>query len=179
MTKRRRKAAQPKPAATMQRRERDYRGQHDTIVLAADTIRDERGEISQPYRVVSKLDQMLARGAITESMRDAGEHFQKLYRIAATGAVRAVDWERDVRGPIAAASDASMRAREARDRAMDALGGHSSPCGCCAWFVLGEEMTLREWALREGWHKNRPLREELASGILVGALGVLAEHFGF
>jgi hypothetical protein len=31
--------------------------------------------------------------------------------------------------------------------------------------------------LREGW-SGRPLREEVAKGILLGALGVLAEHFG-
>jgi len=38
-------------------------------------------------------------------------------------------------------------------------------------------LSMREWAMREGWG-GRPLREEVAKGTLVGALGVLAKHFG-
>src|ERR1700731_4295210 len=47
----------------------------------------------------------------------------------------------------------------------------------CVWHVIGCEWTMREWALREGWG-GRPLSQETASGILIGALGVLQAHYG-
>jgi hypothetical protein len=67
-------------------------------------------------------------------------------------------------------------ARRRINAALDALGGHMSPCGSCAWFVLGQEMSIRAWAIREKWG-GRPIREEVAKGTLIGTLGVLARHF--
>src|ERR1700733_14974817 len=53
----------------------------------------------------------------------------------------------------------------------------ASPAGSCVWHVVGCEWTIRDWALREGWG-GRPLSEEAASGVLVGALGVLQALYG-
>jgi len=61
--------------------------------------------------------------------------------------------------------------------ALDALGGHDSPAGSCVWFVVGLEMSVREWAARRGW-SGRPVPQPIAGGILVAVLGVLAAHFG-
>jgi len=41
---------------------------------------------------------------------------------------------------------------------------------------LGLQLTLAEWARREGW-SQRPIRHESARLVLVGALSVLASHF--
>jgi hypothetical protein len=74
----------------------------------------------------------------------------------------------------------SSRQIDARRRvanAIDALGGHSSPAGSCVWFVVGLEFSVREWAQRQGW-AGRTVHGPVGQGILVGALGTLAMHFG-
>jgi hypothetical protein len=74
----------------------------------------------------------------------------------------------------------SSRQIDARRRiadAIDVLGGHDSPAGSCVWFVVGLEFLVREWAQRQGW-AGRPVHGPVGQGILVGALGTLAMHFG-
>ncbi|MDY0072454.1 MAG: hypothetical protein RBR77_07370 [Thauera sp.] len=68
-------------------------------------------------------------------------------------------------------------AREVRD-ALDAVGGSCSPAGSALWFVAGMQMTIRDWALRDGWNGKRVEKNE-AKGILVAALGVLARYYGY
>jgi hypothetical protein len=69
-----------------------------------------------------------------------------------------------------------LAVREAVWRALDAVGGLGSAGGACLWRVLGGEQSLKQWALGQGW-SDRRVREETASGILIGALGTLAQHF--
>jgi len=61
--------------------------------------------------------------------------------------------------------------------ALDAVGGIGSPAGSALWFVVGLQMSIRDWAQREGWNHRRLDRDE-AKGYLVAALGVLARHYG-
>jgi hypothetical protein len=61
--------------------------------------------------------------------------------------------------------------------ALNALGGHDSAAGSCAWYVVGLEMSVREWAMRQGWG-GRPVPPPQAQGMLVATLSVLAGHFG-
>ncbi|HEV7254767.1 MAG TPA: hypothetical protein VGN97_16915 [Mesorhizobium sp.] len=75
-------------------------------------------------------------------------------------------------------TDAQVGARQRVAHAIAALGGHGSPAGSCVWHVVGLQLSVREWALRQGWN-GKPLRQESAQGILVAALGVLAGHYGY
>ena len=68
-------------------------------------------------------------------------------------------------------------ARAVRD-ALDAVGGSGSPAGSALWYVAGLQLSLREWALRDGWNGKRIDRDE-AKVILVAALGVLARYYGY
>jgi hypothetical protein len=43
--------------------------------------------------------------------------------------------------------------------------------------VFGLRRSVRDWAIRQGWG-GRPVRQEQAQGILIAALGMLAQHFG-
>ena len=52
----------------------------------------------------------------------------------------------------------------------EASGGISSLAGSCVWHVVGLQQSVREWAIRQGWG-GQPVRQELAQGILVVALG--------
>jgi hypothetical protein len=69
------------------------------------------------------------------------------------------------------------RSEERVAKPIGALGGHDSPAGSCVWFVVGLEFSVREWAQRRGW-SGRPVHGPVAQGMLVGALGMLAMHFG-
>ena len=57
-------------------------------------------------------------------------------------------------------------------------GAIGSPGGCAVWHVAGLGQSVREWSAQEGWN-GRTLNQYEAKGILVGALGVLAVHYGY
>ena len=70
---------------------------------------------------------------------------------------------------------------DARQRIWDALnhlGGLSAPAGAIIWHVIGMEMTLRDWSLRQIWGSGRTIRQEVATGVLIAALGVLSGYYG-
>jgi hypothetical protein len=75
-------------------------------------------------------------------------------------------------------NDRQLHARRCVHKALEALGGISSPAGSCVWHLVGLQRSVREWALRQGWG-GRPVRQEQAQGILVAALGMLAAHLGY
>jgi hypothetical protein len=131
----------------------------------------------QHRRAVDTLGMMLANGTITPQMHEAGQIFRTLFRSAA---IDSMSTSQLVRLPGSTADRLSNRQMDARRRvlvAMDALGGHDSPAGSCVWFVVGLEMSVREWAARRGW-SGRPVPQTIAGGIIVAALGTLAMHFG-
>jgi hypothetical protein len=153
-----------------------YRRQHNRVRRVEAQIADVDGEIGDPFVAEGLLGRLERRGHIGARERHAGEEFARLFQLAHLDPLRAADIVREGQGN-SAGPHGSERARRRIVAAMDALGGHGSPCATAAWFVLGCELSLREWAMREGWG-GRPLREEVAKGTLVGALGGLVKHFG-
>ncbi len=128
-------------------------------------------------RAVDALGMMLANGTITPQMHEAGCIFRTLFRSAALDSIATTQF---VRVGGATADTMSVRQVDARRRvarAMDALGGHGSPAGSALWFVVGLEMSIREWSARQGW-AGRPVPQPIAGGMLVAGLGILAMHFG-
>jgi hypothetical protein len=143
------------------------------------TIADEAGRPSRPYRTVDTLARMLRHRSITPAMRQAGDDFRALFHRAALDPLAAPDLSRLPQGALRE-QPLGIRHAAARQQvweALKALGGIASPAGSCVWHVLGCEWSLREWSLREGWG-GRPLGQETAAGILIGALGVLQAQFG-
>ncbi|UFN49215.1 DUF6456 domain-containing protein [Roseomonas sp. OT10] len=137
----------------------------------------ETGSPVQHRRAVDTLGQMLANGTITPQMHEAGSIFRTLFRSAA---IDSMSTSQLIRLPGSTADRLSNRQIDARRRvlaALDALGGHDSPAGSCIWFVVGLEMSVREWAARRGW-SGRPVPQPIAGGMLVAGLGILAMHFG-
>lgn len=140
-------------------------------------IADARGEIGAPFRGVDWLALMARRGVVTESMRAAGERFSNDFRLALLDPVRAIrlDRPRAQAGAVSAdLSDGVLGARRRVAGARQALGGAGSPCERAAWHVLGFGHTVAEWCRADGGR----MRADTAKGILVGALGVLAVHYG-
>jgi hypothetical protein len=143
-------------------------------VRAADP---ETGKPVAHRRAVDTLGMMLASGSITPQMHEAGCIFRTLFRSAA---IDSMSTSQLIRLPGSTSDKVSNRQLDARRRvntALDALGGHDSPAGSCVWFVVGLEMSIREWAARRGW-SGRPVPQPIAGGMLVAALGILAMHFG-
>jgi hypothetical protein len=149
---------------------------HDGINRDRATIIDSAGGIGLPWRVESLLARLERHGDIGYRERLAGEDFQRLFRIAQLDPLHAADMgqPREAR-PAGSHGDAAW-ARRKLHRALDTLGGLDSPCGACAWYVLGLELSMRDWALRGAWN-GKPCRREVAKGTLIGALGILAKHF--
>lgn len=144
----------------------------------AHPVADEAGRPARPYRAVDTLAIMERRGTISAAMRQAGEDFRARFAAAQLDPLRALDIARlrvgggkrvDPHGP-------GLRIEAARDavwRAIQTVGGLTSPAGSCLWHVLGWECSLKEWAAEQGW-SGRQVSQEAASGILVAALGALA-----
>ena len=154
-----------------------WRLQHGDIGAPIREADPETGTPVRHRRAVDTLGMMLANGTITHEMHEAGCIFRTLFRSAA---LDTMSTSQIIRLPGSTADRLSNRQLDARRRvfvAMDALGGHNSPAGSCVWFVVGLEMSVREWSARSGW-SGRPVHGPVAQGILVAALGTLAMQFG-
>lgn len=152
------------------------RRQHDTFVLSPRAITDALGAIAQPWRAMTMLERLELKGDITPAMHDAGKEFARLYRLAASSPMQTSDLQREVRVQSELSVHLHERAVHQRDEALNYIGGPGKPAYSCAWNVLGDEQTLREWALQQGWN-GHPIREEVAKGILIATLGALAKFF--
>jgi len=140
--------------------------------------KDPDGRVVYHHRTVDPLGKMLRAGTITPEMHDAAKDFQAVFIVANLDPLRALPILR-VPG-TGREPEPNVRQLHARDRvhrALQGLGGLSSPAGSCVWHVVGLQRSVREWAMRQGWG-GRPVDQKEAKGILVAALGVLARHFG-
>lgn len=140
-------------------------------------IADANGDIGHPWQAISLLSQLQRRGAINEPMRLAGEEFHRLFHLAALDPLRAADMSREPQGYggviVMPGSEAAHRKIKA---ALNALGGLGSSTGNCAYFVLGLDLSLRQFAARQQWRGANPHE---AKGVLRSTLDLLVKHFGY
>jgi hypothetical protein len=132
------------------------------------------------YRTVDTLALMLRNGSITGAMHDAGQQFsQDFARAFASGvASPRLDGLPGGTAPGQMMVEKNAGAARAVRDALEAVGGSGSPAGSALWYVAGLQMSIRDWAQREGWNGRRQDRDE-AKGYLVAALGVLARYYGY
>jgi hypothetical protein len=137
---------------------------------------DPDGRIVYHHRTVDTLGKMLRSGSIDDAMHDAAKNFQAAFIIANLDPIRALPILRvPGTGREPDLNERQLDARRRVHRALEALGGLSSPGGSCVWHVVGLQRSVREWAIRQGW-RGRPVEQKAAAGILVAALGMLAAH---
>ena len=161
-----RKSQRVKPNAVLQRELEEVRE------------KDPDGRIVVHHRTVDTLGKLLRAGAIDQAMYDSAKDLQASFIVANLDPLRALPILR-VPG-TGRPPDLNERQLHARDRvhkALEALGGISSPAGSCVWHVVGLQQSVREWAMRQGWG-GRPVDQKEAKGMLVAALGMLANHYG-
>ena len=149
--------------------------QHDRLTRDSGTTADSEGGIARPWRVEGLLARLERHGDIGRAERMAGEKFQELFARANFGCLRASDMARSCHAPVTGELN-GIAAREECHRALTALGGHGSAAASAAWFILGEQLSLREWAAREGWN-GRAVSGHVAKGILLAVLTILRHHF--
>ena len=131
------------------------------------------------HRVVDTIGRMLRNASISREMHDAARDFAATFTIAQFDTIVCMSLDRPSGSRNAAdPTDAQLDARRRVAGAIDALGGLGSPAGGCVWHVVGLQCSIREWSMRQGWG-GKPIGEKQAHGILVGALGVLARHYGY
>lgn len=148
--------------------------------LATDIVReaDPDGHVVRHHRTVDSLGLMLRAGTITPAMYEAGQDFHATFTLAGLEPLRSAPLDRlPGGGHTAEPGTTRLHARRRVERALAALGGAESPAGSCVWHVVGGQASLRAWAQRRGWG-GRPVPPSQAQGILVAALGVLAQHTG-
>jgi hypothetical protein len=173
-TKRKRKA---KPMHDSLAQPTHWRLQHGDFSPPRPETDPDTGRAMSRRRADDVLDRMLANGTISAAMRDAGESFHMQFRAASLDPIRPMPLLRMPGGGGATLTERAEAARHKVHRAMSALGGQDSAAGSCVWHVVGCGMSVREWALREGWG-GRSVGHVQAQGVLVAALGVLAGYFG-
>jgi hypothetical protein len=157
------------------------REQHSRVTRDDKQIIDARGDGGAPYRTDTTLGRMREGRDITLQEYLAGEDFARLFRAACHDDMRASDPSRvvvDV-GQATWGAQGSEWARRRVREALDAVGGLSSPGALACWYVLGLEMSMRDFERFTHRFDRRPLSREGAKGALVQALAVLARHFGY
>lgn len=163
----RRRAAHPVPPTNAPTRERM---RHDRIELVTKTIRDDQGVISQPYRAESLLERLHRRGDIDGRELQAGLEFQRLWCLGWLEPLRAASMDERIISGRSHLPFGNERARRDANAALDVLG--DGLARDCAWYVIGDDMSLRTFA-----HSHR-MNEHVAKGVLLSTLGVLVRHFG-
>jgi len=150
--------------------------QHGRVERSRETVADASGGIGRPYFAEGTLDRMLRRHDITPAQHLAGNTFSNWFSLACLDPLRAGDCGQRINAGGRTTGAGVEHARNRVNAALDALGGIGSPCGSACWYVLGLQLTLADWARREGW-AQRPIRHEAARLVLVGGLSVLVAHF--
>jgi len=146
---------------------------------AEHAIADSDGRPGSPFRAIDTLMAMFRNKTITAEMYAAGTEFHDDFVMAGFEPMRAADMGRMSGGVWR--DKVPFKLGAARDRvheAVVALGGSNSPAGCCIWYVIGLQYSIREWCIREGWG-GHPIRPHTAKGILLSGLGVLQAHYGY
>lgn len=155
-----------------------WRKQHGRVEAVNDQMQDVDGNIGAPYRGIGLLDEWERSGKITREMRQAGDKFHENFHLACLDPIQAADMARIGGSPGPMKHRGSIDARDAIRGALAALGGPESQSGCGAWYVLGCELSIRQWVERESW-RGRRLNQHAAAGIMIGVLDTLKPHFGY
>ncbi len=155
----------------------DERLRPDGSVIRYVREEDDDQKPAEHYRTVDTLALMLRNRTITGAMHDAGQQFSQDFARAFGSGVASpkLDGMPGGTAPGEMMVERNAGAARAVRQALDAVGGNGSPAGSALWFVAGLQMSIRDWALRDGWNGRRLDRDE-AKGFLVAALGMLARY---
>ena len=155
----------------------NWRLQHGGVGPAVRDADPDTGTPVQHHRTVDTLGTMLEHNTITPEMHEAGCIFRTQFRTASLDGMRTTQLIRMPGGTGDTLTERQASARRRIAAVMEVVGGPDTATGSCLWHVVGLECSVREWAMRRGWN-GKPIPPPQGQGILIGALGVLATHYG-
>ncbi len=154
---------------------RERLGQSPVEVVAA---RDPDGWPVMQHRAIDTVGRLIRAGLVDIGCADSVDRFRRDFHRAQFDSLCAADLNRQRgAGGREQIRDIVEDARQRIWEALNHLGGLSAPSGSIVWHVVGQEMTLRDWSTRQVLGAGRSLRQEVATGILVAALGVLHGYY--
>ena len=174
-------------AAAAAREPLDYRQSHralegdgnPAVVRFGLSLPDAAGDIGNPHRTYDTLATLRRNGSIAGAEYDAGRAFEEDFARARLDPLHASDPARLPAGGPAELSDLMVAGRRRVASTMGALGGTATPAGSAVWCILGNGLTVKEWSAKcQFGQGGRSLDEKVAKGIFLGALGMLAVHYG-
>jgi len=147
------------------------------------------GELRRTHRSVDTIRMMILAGRFKKPdapaeenedweclVQSVAEKFQNDFTRANFETLHCSSLER-AGGPSAPGiAEGTLAARERLHHALTALGGASSPVGQAAWWVLGAGLSIAEFARRMRWGREANLNPKVATGLVVGALWILASR---
>lgn len=142
------------------------------------TERDAEGWPVTHCRAIDTIGRLVRGGFVDAGCGESANRFRRDFHRARFEPLCAADLRR-VRGAGGREEirDVVEDARQRVWEAMTHLGGVTTPAGSVIWHVVGLEASLRDWSARQVLGAGRSLRHEVATGILVAALGVLNGYY--
>lgn len=164
----------------------DYRAQHRALTddksgvveRFGGQVPDSLGRPGNPHRVYDTLATLFRNGSIDAEELAAGRQFEETFRLACLDPLHAANLSRISGSRRPDISDVSLIGRDKVARALDALGGLATAVGAVVWEVLGLGRTIREFAQGTQFSGGRSMDERVARGLFLGAIGILAVHYG-
>lgn len=149
------------------------RMQHDHIEPASQQWADSLGRPGAPFEIEGIVKMLEKRGLIKSVHRTAAYKYMDDWDIAGIENLRSAPLEilgksRD------SITDKRLDARDRWWNATLALGGLGAPTERACWYILGMRASLAQWVAIEGGR----FTSDTAKGVLIGALAVLAQHYG-
>lgn len=124
------------------------------------------------------LEQWRTGGGIDSAMYDAGLRFERDFEAAHMRDHYGGVMEERLSG-VGGHEKWVLHSLTARTQVRAALDAVGPVGGSILWGVLGNAMTLKDYALRQRWGSSRAMDVRHARGVLVAALGTLAHHYGY
>jgi hypothetical protein len=154
--------------------------QHGEVRRSPEPITDNDGNLVRVWSSAHWLTRALDAGKISPEECKAALKLQEDVWFAGLDPLQAVDATRLVvnRRLAPMLSDTQLQARRRVGGAMEALGGWDTPPASAALNVIGFDMKIETWAQTIGW-RGRPIQPEDASRVLLTALVILRNHYGF
>lgn len=173
-----------KAATAAGRQPVDWQARHDVdgypaLAMVGRQVADTKGRVGAPLRQRrTPIDVMRAKGTITEAQHAAGRQFELLFALARFEALRACDLISPMGGAWRDPSPGMLDARDQVWAVLAKLGGLDWIITEAAWQVIGQGRSIKEFCAAVRLAKDAPLNPQRATGLLEGALTVMAGHFG-
>jgi hypothetical protein len=134
------------------------------------------GELRRVMRTRDTLASWAIRRDISKEMLRAGRWFSRTFDLAHLDQLKAADLARPP-GGVGGLSNKAEDARAIIREVHTALGGAGAPMADGVWHVIGNQITVADWARRTRLGSGQPLSSDVAKGFVIAGLSILANLY--